>query len=188
MRSQAIRYMWSLLAMTAAFVWAVSVAYAQTNSTGLGVSERAESTWSIDAHFGLTSPQGSAGSALNSDIAYGLTVEYRFNSTWAAELYAGQDTFEVSGIGADVDVSRIALSGKAYFTQSPFRGYAAAGFGTYDFSPGPSENGFTLATGLLWDIWQRTSIDGRVEYHDIDVSGASFNYYTFLIGLKYYFR
>ncbi len=143
--------------------------------------------WSIGGHVGVTSPQGSAGNVLDGDLAWGLSLEYRFNPTWAAELYAGEDGFDASGLGASVDATRVSLTGKVYFTPGPLRGYAGLGVGTYDFSPGPSETGISALLGVAWENWPRTTLDARVNYHSVDVSGSSFEYFTFQVGVTYRF-
>ncbi len=138
--------------------------------------------WSLSLHAGVNDPRGDLGRACDGDTSWGVDLEYRFNATWAAELFYGHEDFDCQG--ADGEIDHLSLNGKAYFLAGPWRPFVGAGVGNYDFSPGPSETGFNLFAGLQANPLPRLGVEGTARYHFVDVSGVEADFLTYHLGLR----
>jgi outer membrane protein with beta-barrel domain len=138
--------------------------------------------WSLSLHAGRNDPRGDIGKVCSGDLSWGVDLEYRFNSTWAAELFYGHEDFDCGG--SDDEVEHLSLNGKAYFLSGPWRPFAGAGVGNYDFSPGPSETGFNLFAGLQANPLPRLGLEATARYHFVDASGVDADFLTYHLGLR----
>lgn len=142
--------------------------------------------WSLSLHAGVNDPHGDVGDACDGDLSWGADLEYRFNSTWAAELFYGHDEFDCHGETGKID--HLSLNGKAYLLSGFWRPFVGAGAGRYDFSPGgPHETGYNLFAGLQANPRLRLGAEATVRYHFVDVSGVSADFLTYHLGLRFRF-
>ena len=147
-------------------------------TVGTRVDLRPEPPWSFSAHLGLNSPQGSFGNFYDGGPSIGLDVEYRLNQQYAAELFVGYDSFDGSSGLPDVDASQVSLNGKYYFPLGSSEGYALAGIGSYNFDPGPTENGVNIGVGFQTLVNSNYAWGVSLKYHIVDTSGSSLDFYT----------
>jgi opacity protein-like surface antigen len=143
--------------------------------------------WSVSAALGPNDPSGSFGNVVDGSWGFDLGVQYAFNPQWAVELAFGQDMFDGKSGIPDVDIQHLKLNGKSFFPIGSNRGFASVGYGSYNFDPGPTEQGFNLGVGYQFDLAPRWNGEAKLNYHDIDASGVSINFYTLQIGLRYNF-
>jgi Outer membrane protein beta-barrel domain/von Willebrand factor type A domain len=154
---------------------------------GIGATPAAAGAgpWSLSLHAGVSDARGDIGAVCDGDLSLGVDLEYRFNPTWAAELFYGHEKFDCSGETGKVN--HLSLNGKAYFLPGPWRPFVGAGVGEYDFSPGPSETGYNLFAGLQANPRPRLGVEATVRYHFVDVSGVSTDFVTYHLGVRFRF-
>lgn len=143
--------------------------------------------WSLSLHAGVNDPQGKAANVLIGDTGYGVDLEYRFNSIWAAELFYGRDQFDGTASVGNVKVNHLSLNAKAYFSGGTFRPYLLAGLGLYDLSPGSQEPGFDVGAGLQFSLTQNLAVGADGRYHWVDTSPDRFEFLTWQAFLRFFF-
>jgi opacity protein-like surface antigen len=146
-----------------------------------------EGRWSISGAIGLNDPNGNFANVVDGSFGYDLGVQYAYSPQWAVELAYGQDMFDGKSSLPDIDIGHLRLNGKAFFPIGANRGWASVGYGSYNFDPGPTEQGFNLGVGYQFDAWPQWDGEIKLNYHDVDASGASINFYTLQFGLRYNF-
>lgn len=146
------------------------------------------SPWSLGLHGGTNDPRSRFGNNLNSDLSLGIDLEYRFNDTYAAELFLGRDEFDGKSGFQDVDVTHLSLNGKKYFLSGPTKPFVSVGVGRYDLDPGSTNSGFSLGTGVQLNRSQRFAVEATLKFHSVDTSGSNSEFYTLHGGLRYRFR
>lgn len=141
--------------------------------------------WSLSLHVGQNDPRGDLGDGCDGDLSWGVDLEYRFDPTWAAELFYGHEDFDCGG--GDGEIDHLSLNGKAYFLPGPWRPFVGAGVGHYDFSPGPSETGFNLFGGVQTNPLPQLGLEATARYHFVDASGISADFLTYHLGARFRF-
>ena len=148
---------------------------------GAGTSGR----WSFSIHLGWNEPVGDAGDFFGQGPAAGLDFEYLLTSDWAFELFAGWDQFDGPG-DFEPDVTHLSLNAKRYVpVASDVNWFFGLGFGTYDFSPGGSEDGFNACTGAQFNLRPEWALEATLKYHS--VSSGDFEFLELLGGFRYRF-
>lgn len=146
-----------------------------------------EQPWSLSLHGGVNDSQGSFGNLVSGDFSLGIDLEYRFNSTFAVEVFLGHDSFDGESGIPDIDVSHIAVNSKAYFPAGSNEGYVLAGFGSYNFDPGSTDFGFNVGTGFESRVNPSTAWGVSLRYHYVDTSGDSTQFYALHAVLRFTF-
>lgn len=146
-----------------------------------------EQQWSLSGHAGINDPQSSFGNVVNGGLSFGVDLEYRFHSQFAAEVFLGQDSFDGESGIPDIDVLHIAVNSKAYFPLGSNEGYALAGFGSYNFDPGSTEFGLNVGTGFESRLNPSTAWGVSLRYHYVDTSGDSTQFYALHAVLRFTF-
>ncbi|MDA8018118.1 MAG: VWA domain-containing protein [Thermoanaerobaculia bacterium] len=158
------------------------------DSTSVGSPSRPPGSagpWSFGLHLGLAEPVGDAGDVLNGGLAAGLDLEYALPNPWAFGLFLGWDQFDGPG-GFEPDVTHLSLYTKRYVPlTSRADWFFGLGIGTYEFSPGPRENGFSLFTGFQLNLPSDWALEGTLKYHS--VSDNDFEFLELLGGFRYSF-
>lgn len=152
---------------------------------GVG-GDGSEPGWSLSLHAGQNDPKGDVWTGCDGDLSWGVDLEYRFDSMWAAELFYGQENFDCGG-GNDAEVEHLSLNGKAYFLSGTWRPFVGIGIGGYDFSPGSSEVGGNLFAGLQANLLPSFAVEGAARYHLVDAGGDDAKFLAYHLGLRFRF-
>jgi len=156
----------------------------ETINTTIEALERA---YAINFKIGINNPHNSFSRVVKSNLSMSLGLEYIYSPAWSFEAMFGVHRFDNAGLGADLDISQIALNVRYYMKSGYIRPYVNAGIGQYSLDPGSSELGSNAGIGFLYDLMDQWSVDVAYNYYDIDSVNPHPQFSTLQIGLRYRF-
>jgi hypothetical protein len=156
-----------------------------TDDNSNGIPDEAESgKYAVSVRLGSTFPHTSA---VDPGISFNLGLEYYLTTNVTIEGVLGYHDFDVSGLSGNATAWQLSVNTRYY---GPQRGrtkfFLNGGIGGYVLDPGSTtEFGVNLGAGLDWELRSALAFEAAYNYHQVDPGGASFEFSTLQIGLRW---
>ncbi|HEX7680119.1 MAG TPA: hypothetical protein VF713_18455 [Thermoanaerobaculia bacterium] len=141
------------------------------------------SPWSLSLHLGANRPLGQSRTSYSGGNGGGVDLEYRTGQAFAVELFLGRDRLPGKTGLADLAVTQLSVSGKAYFLSGTARPFVEAGIGAYELDPGSLKAGFHAGVGGQLAVTPRIALEVSVKEHAVG-SSPRLRYATAQVGVR----
>ena len=140
--------------------------------------------WSLSLHLGTNHPLAPTSNTFDGRNGGGIDLEYRHGSVFAAEVFLGRDRMSGKVGAADLTVTHLSISSKAFFGASPLRPFVEAGVGAYAMDPGPTRLGFHAGAGAQFAITPRVAFEVTAKEHAVGTGGDRLRFVTIQAGVR----